>query len=63
MNILDTIDSVDRIRALNDKELLQLCTELRRLIIETTLQNGGYFFIKIVVIEFTFSFLRCFDVL
>lgn len=62
MNILDTIDSVDRIRALNDKELLQLCTELRRLIIETTLQNGGHLSSNLGVIELTVALLRCFDV-
>ncbi|MFR6344522.1 MAG: 1-deoxy-D-xylulose-5-phosphate synthase N-terminal domain-containing protein [Christensenellales bacterium] len=62
MNILDTIDSVDRIRALNDKELSQLCTELRRLIIETTLQNGGHLSSNLGVIELTVALLRCFDV-
>ena len=62
MKVLDTIESVNQIRSLSEKQLEKLCQELRTLIIETTLKNGGHLSSNLGVIELTVALLCSFHV-
>ena len=53
MKILDTIESVSQLRSLSNQQLTQLCQELRTLIIDTTLKNGGHLSSNLGVVELT----------
>ena len=57
MKILDTIESVSQLRSLSDQQLTQLCQELRTLIIDTTLKNGGHLSSNLGVVELTVALL------
>lgn len=62
MKILDTIESVSQLRSLSDQQLTQLCQELRTLIIDTTLKNGGHLSSNLGVVELTVALLCSFHV-
>jgi len=62
MKILDTIESVSQLRSLSDQQLTQLCQDLRTLIIDTTLKNGGHLSSNLGVVELTVALLCSFHV-
>lgn len=62
MKLLDTLESVDQLRSFTAEQLKTLCAELRALIVETTLQNGGHLSSNLGVIELTVALLKSFDV-
>ena len=62
MKILDTIESVSQLRSLSNQQLTQLCQELRTLIIDTTLKNGGHLSSNLGVVELTVALLCSFHV-
>lgn len=62
MKLLDTLESVSQLRAFTAEQLETLCAELRALIVETTLHNGGHLSSNLGVIELTVALLKSFDV-
>lgn len=59
--ILDGIDLPKDVRALDEKELPQLCDEVRDFLIETVSKTGGHFGSNLGVVELTVALHRVFD--
>lgn len=59
--LLDRIDCPDDIKRLSKAELLRLCAETRRFLIDTLSQTGGHVASNLGVVELTVALHRCFD--
>lgn len=59
--LLNTIDSPSDLRKLSEKELPQLCSELREFIIDSLSQNPGHFASSLCSIELTVALHYVFD--
>ncbi len=59
--ILSRIDCPDDIKRLSRAELLRLCAETRRFLIDTLSQTGGHVASNLGVVELTVALHRCFD--
>ena len=59
--ILDNIKSTDDIKKLSYKELSQLASEVRELIIDKTSKNGGHLASSLGVVELTIALIYAFD--
>ena len=60
-NILSSLKSPDMINNLSENEKVELCTELRKRIIETVSETGGHLASNLGVIELTVALLSAFD--
>lgn len=60
-NILDTINSPSDLKALDEKELVLLCGEIRRELIETVSNNGGHMASNLGVVELTVALHKAFN--
>ncbi|MGI6076240.1 MAG: 1-deoxy-D-xylulose-5-phosphate synthase [Pyramidobacter sp.] len=61
MSVLDGISSPEDVRALPEKQIPQLISEVRRRIIDVTLKNGGHMASSLGTVELTVALLRTFD--
>lgn len=61
MSILDTIDSPDDLRGLDQKGLAALAAEIREKIVETVSRNGGHLASNLGVVELTLALHRVFE--
>ena len=59
--ILDSIHSPEDVRALDQKQLPQLCRELRQFLLENVSKTGGHFASNMGVVELTVAIHRVFD--
>ena len=59
--ILDIIHSPEDVRALQQKQLPQLCSELRQFLLENVSKTGGHFSSNLGVVELTVAIHRVFD--
>lgn len=59
--ILDIIHSPEDVRALQQKQLPQLCSELRQFLLENVSKTGGHFASNMGVVELTVAIHRVFD--
>jgi 1-deoxy-D-xylulose-5-phosphate synthase len=59
-NILDKIDSPEKLRYLSDGQLRQLAGEIRRLLVETVSQTGGHLASNLGVVELTLALHQVF---
>ena len=59
--ILDSIHSPEDVRALDQKQLPQLCRELRKFLLENVSKTGGHFASNMGVVELTVAIHRVFD--
>lgn len=59
--ILDSIHSPEDVRALDQKQLPQLCHELRQFLLENVSKTGGHFASNMGVVELTVAIHRVFD--
>ena len=59
--ILNTINSVNDIKKLNDKELEHLANDVRKLIIDSTSENGGHLASSLGVVELTIALILAYD--
>ena len=59
--ILNSINCIDDIKKLNDKNIKTLALEVRDYIIETVSKNGGHLASSLGVVELTIALLKCFD--
>ncbi len=59
--ILDSIHSPADVRALDQKQLPQLCRELRQFLLENVSKTGGHFASNMGVVELTVAIHRVFD--
>lgn len=59
--ILDSIHSPEDVRALDQKQLPQLCGELRQFLLENVSKTGGHLASNLGVVELTVAIHRCFD--
>ena len=60
-NILSSLKSPNMINNLSENEKVELCTELRKRIIETVSETGGHLASNLGVIELTVALLSAFD--
>ena len=60
-NILDNINTPNDIKNLNKKELNQLSSEIRRMIISTVSQNGGHLASNLGIVEATIAIHKVFN--
>lgn len=61
MNLLDTINSPDDVKKLSDKQLKQLASEIRELIIHVLAKNGGHLAPNLGVVELTLALHKVFS--
>ena len=61
MKILDSVNYPKDLKKLNIEQLKQLCTEIRKVLIETVSKNGGHLSSNLGVVELTVSLLKTFD--
>ena len=61
MGYLETIRTIDDIRALDVARLKALAEEIRQLIIEVVEQNGGHLASNLGVVELTIALLLAYD--
>ncbi len=61
MSILDKINSAGDIKALDKKELVQLCAELREFLVDSVSKTGGHLASNLGVVELTVALHRVFD--
>lgn len=59
--ILEHIDCPDDLKKLSKAELLRLCAEVRRFLIDTLSRTGGHVASNLGVVELTVAIHRCFD--
>lgn len=59
--MLENISSPEDIKKLNISELEKLCEEIRNVLIETTLSNGGHLASNLGAVELTVALHKCFD--
>jgi 1-deoxy-D-xylulose-5-phosphate synthase len=59
--LLSTIKSPKDLKQFSDLELIQVCDELRRFLIETILEHGGHFSANLGVVELTVALHYVFD--
>ena len=59
--ILDSIHSPADVRELDQKQLPQLCRELRQFLLENVSKTGGHFASNMGVVELTVAIHRVFD--
>ncbi len=59
--VLDKIDNPGDVKGLNQRELTQLCSELRELLIGRVGENGGHLASNLGVVELTVALHRVFD--
>ncbi len=59
--VLEKVNTPEDLSSLTDEELKRLCQELRQLITEVTLQNGGHLASNLGVVELTVALHRSFD--
>ncbi len=62
MKQLDALHSLEQLKQLNKQELSELCQDIRDMIIDVTLKNGGHLSSNLGVVEMTVALLRTFDV-
>lgn len=60
-NILDRIDGSADVKKLNNKELLELCGEIRELLTETVSKTGGHLASNLGTVELTVALHKAFD--
>ncbi len=58
---LGRVNSPDELKSLDESDILPLCDEIRRCIIETTEKNGGHLASNLGVVEMTVAIHRVFD--
>lgn len=61
MSLLDTIHSREDLRALNAKQLVQLCEEIRQFLVLNVSKTGGHLASNLGVVELTVAIERVFD--
>lgn len=61
MSLLESTNDFRGLYGLNSDELTQLCAELRKEIIDVTLQNGGHLSSSLGTVELTVALLRVFN--
>lgn len=61
IRLLEKISSPDDVKKLPEKELSLLSDEIRRVIIKTTLENGGHLASNLGIVEATIALHRVFD--
>ncbi len=59
--ILENVNFPEDIRGLNQAQLTQLCKEIRELIINTVLQNGGHLASNLGTVELTLALHLAFN--
>jgi 1-deoxy-D-xylulose-5-phosphate synthase len=59
--ILDTINSPSNVKGLSQGELVELCSELRELLISRVCENGGHLASNLGAVELTIALHRVFD--
>ena len=60
-NVLDKVNLPDDLKKLSEKELLILCEDIRRFLIETVSKTGGHFGSNLGVVELTVALHKVFD--
>ena len=61
MSILESLNSYEDIKTLDEAKLAALCEELRRFVVDTTAENGGHLSSNLGVVELTVAIHRVFD--
>lgn len=61
MSVLDKVNSPNDLKQLNDDELNQLCSEIRKLIISTVSETGGHLASNLGVVELTVALHKVFN--
>ena len=61
MGILDKVDSPADVKRLDEAELVELCRELRQMVITNTSKTGGHLASNLGVVELTVAIHRVFD--
>ncbi len=62
MSILEKIKSPSDIKGLSEKELIELCGEIREFLIDNISKTGGHLASNLGVVELTVAILKVFDV-
>ncbi len=61
MSVLDKVNTPNDLKQLNDDELNQLCSEIRKLIISTVSETGGHLASNLGVVELTVALHKVFN--
>ena len=61
MSLLESVDDFRGLYGLSEAELKKLCAELRKNIIDVTLENGGHLSSSLGTVELTVALLRVFN--
>ena len=61
MNILETINSSADVKKIPEEQLPQLCSELRKMIIENVSRTGGHLASNLGAVELTVALHRVYD--
>ena len=61
MSILESLNSYEDIKTLDEAKLAALCEELRRFVVDITAENGGHLSSNLGVVELTVAIHRVFD--
>ena len=59
--ILDKVNSADDVKSLSQNELVELCSDIRELLISRVIINGGHLASNLGVVELTVALHRVFD--
>ncbi|MBE6904057.1 MAG: 1-deoxy-D-xylulose-5-phosphate synthase, partial [Ruminococcaceae bacterium] len=62
MSILEKIENPSDVKSLSEKELIQLCSEIRKFLIDNISKTGGHLASNLGVVELTVAILKVFDV-
>ena len=61
MSLLDKVNSPKDIKKLNIDELNELCSDIRKMLIETVSKNGGHLASNLGVVELTVALHKVFN--
>ena len=61
MSLLEDVKDFNGIRELDSKELVKVCAELRKLILDVTLKNGGHLASSLGAVEIIVALLKAFN--
>jgi len=59
--LLDKINSPSELKAVSDKDVPRLCSEIRELIVDSVTENGGHLSSNLGVVELSVAIHRVFD--
>ena len=61
MSVLDGVNSPEDIKNLNMKELEELCSDIRKMLVETVSETGGHLASNLGVVELSVALHKVFD--